>query len=124
MTDEMTLQQFKEAKDQAYEERNKLVALLASMFPSGRTKTSIAGWGKAWHNCVYIDFPWGQASWHYHDSQAWMFNHLPPYKGKWDGHTTDEKYDAIMEQAKKPQTSSPAGLRRQANRPWHTEPGY
>jgi hypothetical protein len=52
-----------------------------------------------------------------------MFEHLPPYQGEWDGHLTSEKYDAIMEQAKKPQTSSPAALRRQANRPW-SDPGY
>lgn len=114
----------RKSKNDAYTERNKLVALLASMFPSGRKKTDIPGWHDEWHGCVFIDFPWGQASWHYHDSQAWMFDHLPPYKGEWDGHLTDEKYAAIMEQARKPQTSSPAALRRQANRPWHQDPGY
>jgi hypothetical protein len=85
----------REAKDAAYKERNQLVALLSTCFPAGKTKTVIEGWDEAWHGCVYIDFPWGQASWHYHDSDGWMFEHLPQYLGKWNGHTTQQKYDAI-----------------------------
>jgi hypothetical protein len=84
-----------ELSDQAYNERNRLVALLASMFPSGVGRTAIEGWDPEWHGCVYIDFPWGQGSWHFHDRDAGLFEHLPPYKGEWDGHTTDEKYKAI-----------------------------
>jgi hypothetical protein len=83
-------------KDAAYLERNKLVALLASLYPSGIKRTAIEGWSADWHGCVYIDFPWGQASWHYHDSHAGLFEHLPPYAGEWDGHTTEEKYAAIV----------------------------
>lgn len=83
-------------KDGAYLERNKLVALLAAIFPSGIKRTAIEGWSDDWHGCVYIDFPWGQASWHYHDSQAALFDFLPPYTGDWNGHTTDEKYDALV----------------------------
>jgi hypothetical protein len=85
----------REEKDAAYKERNQLVALLSTCFPAGKAKTAIEGWDEAWHGCVYIDFPWGQASWHYHDSDGWMFEHLPQYSGEWDGHTTQEKYDAI-----------------------------
>jgi hypothetical protein len=88
------------AKDAAYLERNKLVALLAAIFPSGIARTAIEGWSDDWHGCVYIDFPWGQASWHYHDSQAHLFEHLPPYAGSWDGHTTEAKYEAIVARAK------------------------
>ena len=87
----------REAKDAAYKERNQLVALLSTCFPAGKAKTAIEGWDEAWHGCVYIDFPWGQASWHYHDSDGWMFEHLPPYLGEWDGHTTEEKYAAIVD---------------------------
>jgi hypothetical protein len=43
--------------DAAYTERNRLVALLASMFPSVVDQTAIEGWDPEWHNCVYIDFP-------------------------------------------------------------------
>lgn len=88
-------------RDGAYAERNQLVALLASAFPAGIKRTAIEGWDAEWHNCVYIDLPGGrQASWHYHDREAALFAHLPPYAGEWDGHTTDEKYARIAELTK------------------------
>jgi len=31
-------------------------------------------------------------SWHYHDSQAYLFEGLPPYQGEWEGNDTAEKY--------------------------------
>ncbi len=83
-------------KDAAYLERNRLVALLATLYPSGRGRTAIEGWSEDWHNCVYIDFPWGQASWHYHDSHAYLFAGLRRYQGNWDGHTTEQKYGRIL----------------------------
>lgn len=82
-------------RDNAYTERNRLVALLARIYPSGLKKTNIEGWHPSWHNCVYIDLPTGQASWHFHDNDAHLFERLPPYDGEWDGHTTDEKYERI-----------------------------
>lgn len=82
-------------EDAAYEERSKVVALLASLFPSGIAKTAISGWHPEWHGCVYVDLPTGQASWHYHESHAHLFAHLPPYGGVYDGHSTDEKYDRV-----------------------------
>jgi hypothetical protein len=88
------------ALDNAYRERNQLVALLSTCFSSGKAKTAIEGWDEAWHGCVYIDFPWGQASWHYHVDDGWMFEHLPPYQGAWDGHATEEKYAAIAKAVK------------------------
>lgn len=87
--------QERKATNNAYRERNQLVALLSTLFPSGKAKTAIEGWDEAWHGCVYIDFPWGQASWHYHTDDEWMFAHLPPYTKGWDGHTTEAKYAAI-----------------------------
>lgn len=81
-----------EATNNAYTERNRLVAFLAHLFPSGLKRTDIPGWDAEWHGCVYIDLPTGQASWHYHDNDAHLFAGLPPYAGEWDGHTTDEKY--------------------------------
>jgi hypothetical protein len=83
-------------KDGAYAERNRLVSLLSKVFPSGKKKTAIEGWSEDWHGCVYIDLPTGQASWHYHASQGWLFGHLPEYQGGWDGHTTNEKYERIQ----------------------------
>ena len=78
--------------DSVYRERNCLVAFLARMFPSGLKKTDIEGWDPVWHNCVYVDTPHGQLSWHFHDNDADLFNGLPDYTGEWDGHSTEEKY--------------------------------
>jgi hypothetical protein len=50
----------KEATDSAYSERNKLVAYLARVFPSGLKRTEIDGWDPEWHGCVYVDTPEGQ----------------------------------------------------------------
>lgn len=69
-------------KDAAYLERNRLVALLSTLFPAGRARTAIDGWSEDWHGCVYINLPTGQVSWHYHDSQAHLFAHLPPLHGR------------------------------------------
>lgn len=82
-------------KDAAYLERNRLVALLARIYPSGLARTAIEGWSPEWHNCVYIDSPAGQLSWHYHDEHAHLFAGLPAYQKAWDGHTTEAKYDRI-----------------------------
>jgi len=82
--------------DGVYRKRNILVALLSKVYPSGKKKTAIEGWDESWHGCVYIDFPWGQGSWHYHEDDGWMFDHLSEYSGEWDGHTTDEKYNKII----------------------------
>lgn len=79
-------------KDAAYLERNQVVAALAKCFPSGVARTAIEGWSEDWHGCVYIDLPTGQASWHFHDSHAYLFAGLPAYTKPWDGHSTEEKY--------------------------------
>lgn len=84
-------------KNQAYHERNQLVALLARIYPSGIKRTAIEGWDPEWHGCVYIDSPAGQLSWHYHDSEAKFFEDLPEYAGEWDGHSTEEKYRRVID---------------------------
>lgn len=89
------IERLRSAKDAAYLERNRLVALMATLYRSGLKPTAIEGWSPDWHNCVYIDFPWGQASWHYHDSHAYLFEGLTPYEGSWDGHSTEQKYAGI-----------------------------
>ena len=91
----LVAQHERENTNNAYKERNQLVALLSTLFPSGKAKTAIDGWDESWHGCVYIEFPWGQASWHYHTDDEWMFEHLPQYTMQWNGHTTDAKYRAI-----------------------------
>lgn len=83
------------AVDEVYYERNQLVAALARLYPSGLRKTDIDGWNAAWSNCVYIDLPTGQVSWHFHDREAHLFSGLPPYTKPWDKHTTPEKYERV-----------------------------
>lgn len=95
-------ERMRSAKDQAYTERNALVAALASMLPSGVRRTQIEGWDRDWDGAVYIDFPGVgnsapfQGSWHFHDSQEHFFFGLPKYTQPWDGHTTDIKYVNLM----------------------------
>lgn len=88
-------------KNAAYEERNRIVALLSALaLDRGwlvcRTQTAIEGWSDDWHGCVYIDTPQGQISWHYHDSHAPLFAHLPWRDScEWDGHDTPTKYERV-----------------------------
>jgi hypothetical protein len=74
-----------------------LVAFLARLYSSGVKRSVIEGWEPEWLGCVYIDLPTGQASWHYHDSEAGLFVDLPEYDKEWDGHTTDEKYARVAQ---------------------------
>lgn len=88
------------AIDDVYEERNRCVALVARMAiwagcRAGVAQTAIEGWDPSWHGCVYIDLPTGQVSWHFHDSQSYLFADLPPYMDEWDGHDTPEKYRRV-----------------------------
>lgn len=87
--------------DNAYAERNKAVAGLAALamrlgYRVGIKLTEIEGWDPAWHNCVYMDLPTGQVSWHYHDREGHLFDFLPRYAGTWDGHDTEEKYKRLL----------------------------
>jgi len=84
-----------EEKDEAYRQRNHLVAALARLFPSGIRKTSIVGWLPDWHNCCFIDLPTGQISYHYHDSEAYLFEELPAYEREYDGHTKEDVHERL-----------------------------
>ncbi len=85
-------------KDAAYTERNRLVALLAALFPSSleRHPEEDTAWDPEWRWICFIDLPSGQASWHLHDAELPLFAHVPRNQGRvWDGHTTDEKYRRV-----------------------------
>lgn len=91
-------ERLREEKDGAYRERNQLVALLASLYPSSleRHPAEDASWDDEWRWVVYIDTPVGQLSWHLHDSHLPYFDHVPREEGRtWDGHTTPEKYERV-----------------------------
>lgn len=82
-------------KDGAYAERDKLVALISKVFPAHleRHPDEDKEWENDWRWIVMIQLPTGQASWHIHDSELPMFDHLKRESGhSWDGHTTEQKY--------------------------------
>lgn len=82
-------------KDAAYAERDNLVCALSKLFPSTleRHPDSDKTWDNDWRWIVFVNLPTGQATWHIHDSELAMFDHLPRNTGAiWDGHTTPQKY--------------------------------
>jgi len=91
------IERLTEQKDGAYTERNRLVALLSVIFPSSLEQHEGEDWEDDWRWVVYVDLPTGQASWHIHDSELALFDHLPRLAGrKWDSHTTEEKYQRVL----------------------------
>ena len=94
----------KRAKDGAYSERDKCVAMLATLAHAlGWTVylgTHVGEWEDDWRNIVFIDTPAGQVSWHYHDSErpwfAWIGLVQPREPKAWDGHSTPQKYERLF----------------------------
>ena len=85
-------------KDQAYWERNQLVAYLSKMYHSWLEKhpESDILWEKEWRNIVFIDLPENTCCWHIHDSELCYFDHLKLREGNsWDGSTTEKKYESL-----------------------------
>jgi hypothetical protein len=76
------------AKNNAYHERDQLVALLAAIYPSWMGYHE-GEWEDDWRNIVYIQTREGQLSWHIHDSELPLFAHVSPGTGQWDRHTTE-----------------------------------
>lgn len=98
MVSEYQLEECRAQKNQAYSERNRLVAVLAKLFPSSleRHPEEDKDWDADWRWIVYVILPTGQCSWHIHDSELALFDHVPrECKQRWDGHTTGEKYARI-----------------------------
>jgi len=95
--------------DAVYDERNRCVAAMASMaqrlgWPTWRGTHEPEGdpnWDAEWLNVIYIQLPTGQVSWHIHDRDLPQFAHVPTafsratFSKKWDGHTTEQKYERL-----------------------------
>jgi len=133
MIDELKLEIMKAEKDVAYWERQQLVAALSHIFPAFLAKhpEDDKDWAEDWRTIVVIILPLDnqpnvypykiprigdvtgqQLTWHIHDFDLPMFDHLQ-YQGKtpmtkalgvsyddgysWDGHTTEEKYKRLRE---------------------------
>ncbi|MFZ3043714.1 MAG: hypothetical protein WA058_01225, partial [Minisyncoccia bacterium] len=84
-------------KDTAYRERNRLVLFLTRCYPSHRCShpESDVSWERDWRNIICVHGPVGLMTWHIHDSELRMFEHLPFGESDWDGHTTEEKYQRL-----------------------------
>jgi hypothetical protein len=104
------MEQLEKEKNQAYWERNQLVSALSKIFPSHLAKhpESDKEWEDDWRTIVVIYLPADknrefkdsigspvcdyQMTWHIHDHDLPMFDHLQYEEYEWDGHTTEEKY--------------------------------
>lgn len=118
---EELLAQETESKNGAYRERDMLVCALSKLFPAylARHDDSDKEWEDDWRWIVYIEIPvrekvvsgdqhnrvpeseWfktthQQVSWHIHDSEREMFNHLEVKENNWDGHNTERKYQRLQ----------------------------
>lgn len=88
-------------KNGAYNERNMCISLIAKM---AQAMGYVAGLGKhegpdsdpEFQDIVFIDLPSGQVSWHVHKDEMYLFDFLPTYAGKWDGHSTSVKYNRVL----------------------------
>lgn len=91
------LEKEKASKDNAYSERNNLVAFLSRLYPSHLCRHSEEDktWEDDWRWIVCIHSPQGQLTWHLHDSDIYKFRHLVKVEDHWDGHTTEEKYKRL-----------------------------
>lgn len=93
----LQLAKVKVAKDQAYTERNYVVSALAKAYPSGKRPTVIEGWNPEWNNCVYIQLPTGQISYHYHDNLKELFDWLPDHTLPYDGHHKETVHQRLKD---------------------------
>lgn len=75
-----------------YRERAHLVAHLARLHPSViGVDPKEPDWA-----VVYIETPKGQLSWHIASDDMDLFSDVPFLgSAKWDGHTTEEKYERL-----------------------------
>lgn len=97
------LSTLEKAKDNAYWERDQLLAALSKLLPSwlARHPDEDKEWEDDWRNIVVVagitsDFQIIQMTWHIHDSELPNFSHLKlDTTFKWDGHTTEEKYKRL-----------------------------
>lgn len=102
----LTPEQLAEQKDAAYAERNKCVAAIVIVAVKKGWATGLALhsrddalWDEEWRNIVWIELPTGQVTWHIHDRELPMFTALQLKQCdwfKWDGHSTQEKYDRLL----------------------------
>lgn len=90
---EQEVKRLRELKNQAFDERNQLVALLSKLYPSALSKDFSGAYSL--EDAVYIQLPTGQVSWHLTPSQLPLFEHLHTEEMAWDGHSHEEKWQRV-----------------------------
>ena len=90
--DETILQSWRDKAGEVYRERDQLVAALSKHYDAHLSWHAAEDWEDAWRNIVCIHLPTGQVTWHIHESELHLFDHLYMQAGHWDGHGTPEKY--------------------------------
>jgi hypothetical protein len=97
------LEELRRQKNNAYHERDQLVAAISKLFPSHLLihPAVDAAWEEGWRTIVCVHLPAGQATWHIHDSERELVAHLEDVNllgcRGWDGHTTEEKYRRLAQ---------------------------
>ena len=85
-----------QSKSDVYTERNRLVALLASIYQSRIEESHDLPDEPDFNHVVYIRLSVGQVSWHVPDWDLELFTNLTDtYMEEYDGHNTDEKYKRV-----------------------------
>ncbi len=90
---EQQVQELRALKNQAFDERNQLVALLSKMYPSHLAVDTSGTYSL--EDVVYIQLPTGQVSWHITKNQLPLFEHLHTAEHPWDGHSHKEKWERV-----------------------------
>jgi hypothetical protein len=105
---EKEMNSLREAKDNAYAERSKVLAAFAHLLSRNVFRDITVGitqhdpndkdWEDNWRTILVIELPTGQVTWHFPDSEKHLLDGLPEIKDyKWDGHSTEEKYKRLLE---------------------------
>jgi len=99
----MDIEKLKKEKDRAYWERNQLVSALSKIHMSHLAKhPKDEEWEDDWRTIVVM-YPYSkekgapQITWHIHDNDIPMFDHLDYRVFEWDGHDTEEKYRRLRQ---------------------------
>lgn len=92
--------------NEVYKERDLVPALAVAFAQENDVNVGIKqhqgeDWDDDWRNVVFIDLPdFGQVSWHIHKDELINFRYVGAYNDKWDGHSTDEKYERVKKFAR------------------------
>ncbi len=111
------MEELEKQKNNAYWERNQMVLALSKLFPAflGKHEETDKEWDEDWRNIVYVyiptdtnmprgswdtrhtfgseEIPKHQISWHIHDNDLPLFDHLDfGNPREWDHHDTQQKY--------------------------------